>query len=180
MTCVCQMCDIALEYDAHSAEFSVSKSPVREVHVRQRHRGKGGGEDEDEDIIIIIIRRSKGDEVFARRLQKEEDARGSNHGRSFGSWIRICFQRFLCLRRRLRTTASRTSQARTNGDGRRGVRRRASDTNNMFSRTTTVRYYQTSEYWNEFLCGSASRARDAPWVSVVRVRRVSKDRKRAV
>ena len=155
-TTVCQMCDIALEYDALSAEFLASRKVqcgrctfVNDIRVdaEEKTKTKTAASSSSEGV--------KGDEAFARRLQKEEDARGSHHrGRSFGSWMKDLFSALPLPQEEAKKRPPRCAKCeRTVTDvgvfdpGERVTQ------NNVFSRTTTtVRYYQTSEYWNEFLC----------------------------
>ena len=145
-TTACQMCDIALEYDALSAEFLASRKVqcgrctfVNDiVEKEEKTKTKTASSSSSEGV--------KGDEAFARRLQKEEDARGSNHGRSFASWMKDLFSALPLpqeeAKKRPPTCAKCERTVTDVGvfDGERVTQ------NNMFSRTTTVRYYQTSEY----------------------------------
>ena len=181
-TTACQMCDIALEYDALSAEFLASRKVqcgrctfVNDIRVdaEEKTKTKTASSSSSEGV--------KGDEAFARRLQKEEDARGSHHrGRSFGSWMKDLFSALPLPQEEAKKRPPTMRQVRTNGDGRRGVRsRRASDTkqrvlsNNNDGEILSNLGVLERVFVSGVLRGRETRIRGS-------VRRVSKDRKRAV
>lgn len=154
--------------------FSVSKSPVRQVYVRQRHQSR-------RIIITIIIRRSK-----RRRSIRETITEGRRRERKSSSreefWVvdeGFVFSASFASGGGEETTAY-MRQVRTNGDGRRGVRsRRASDTkqrvlsnNNDGEILSNLRVLERV-FVSGVLRGRETRIRGS-------VRRVSKDRKRAV
>lgn len=150
-TTICQMCDVALEYKISDAMASRGKVQcgrctfVNDIaslpsEKKTKTKTKTRAEKSSEE--------ANGDEALARRLQKEEDEKAArNGGGGGGSWMNDLFSALSVKNNRTNPPQKAPECAKCErkvtdvGEGERLT---------MFSRT--VRYYQTSEYWNEFLC----------------------------
>ena len=140
-TTICQMCDVALEYkisDAMASRGKVRCGRCTYVNDIEKKKTKTPAEKSSKE--------ANGDEALARRLQKEEDEKAARNGGGGGSWMNDLFSALSVKNNKTNPQkAPKCAKCeRTVTDVGEGERL------TMFSRT--VRYYQTSEYWNEFLC----------------------------
>ena len=143
----CRMCEVVLRY-------AVSDAVPDDRGIRRVACGRCTFVNElstvcvgEREMPLSETRKSVGDdEALARRLQKEEEARAKNSSRDETSWMDDLFSA-LSVGNKKRSNDETPTCAKCQrkvsevGEGERLT---------MFSRT--VRYYQTSEYWNEYLC----------------------------
>ena len=148
----CRMCDVVLRY-------AVSDAVPDDRGIRRVACGRCTFVNELSNNVFVGEREKKmplsetrksvldDDEALARRLQKEEEAKAkNNNSRDETSWMDDLFSALSVGNKKRSkdetpTCAKCLREVSEVGEGERLT---------MFSRT--VRYYQTSEYWNEYLC----------------------------